>query len=182
MRGFCQCRTRGQHGRRRFRRRQLGILRGAPPSWRGGRRRRRRGRLPWCLRLVVMTPHIVPLPSSSRSSTASCLLTPPLLFASCTHPLLFASCLPAGCCVTPVVMPPPPPPRGFASISSSPSGCRSLQCPTCCSAAASCPLAASALQRAASASQCTAASQLAVSLPLPIHRITIAIVTLVARR
>ncbi len=63
---------------------------------------------------------------SSWRSAASCPLTPPLPFASCTPPL-FASCLSAGCCVNPVVPPPPPPPRDFASTSSLPSGCLNSQ-------------------------------------------------------
>ena len=81
--------------------------------------------------------------SAYRVLNASCLLTPPIPFASCTPPLPFASCLPAGCCVTPVVAPPPTPPRGFAPTSSSPSGCRNSQRPTCCATAASRPLATS---------------------------------------
>ncbi len=89
--------------------------------------------------------------SSSLRSAASCPLMPPLPFASCTPPL-FASCLPASCHVAPVVAPPPPPPRDFALTSSFPSGCRNSQCPICCAASASCPLATSALQHAASAS------------------------------
>jgi len=58
---------------------------------------RRRRRLSWCLRLVVATPQRRRRLSSSRRSAASCPLTPPLLFASCSPPLPFASCLPAGC-------------------------------------------------------------------------------------
>jgi hypothetical protein len=68
-------------------------------------------------------------------------------------PLVSASCLPAGCRVAPVVAQPLTPPHDFASTSSLPAGCRNLQRPTCCTATASCPLAASASRRAASASQ-----------------------------
>ena len=135
----------------------LGISRGAPPSRWEGRRRRRRRRL--CRRLRL---------SSSRCSAASCPLTPPLPFASCTPPLPFTSCLPAGCRVAPGVAPPPP--RDFASTSSLPSGCHNLQGPTCRTAAASRPLAASALRCATSASRRAAASQLAVSSQSPMRR------------
>ena len=67
--------------------------------------------------------------SSSRHSAASCPLTPPLPFVSCTPPFLFASCLPAGCCIAPVVAPPPTLPRDFASTSSSPSGVATRNAP-----------------------------------------------------
>ncbi len=50
------------------------------------------------------------------------------------------------------------PPHVFASTSSLPSGCCNSQCPTCRTAAASRPLAASASQRATSASRHIAAS------------------------
>ena len=97
-------------------------------------------------------------PPAGWRSAASCPLTPPLPFASCTPPLPFASCLPASCRVAPVVAPPPTPPRDFASTSSLPSGCCNSQHPTCRAAAASRPLAASALRCAASASRRVAAS------------------------
>jgi hypothetical protein len=99
----------------------------------------------WLSRLLMLCRRRL---LSSRRSVASSLLTPPLLFASCTPPLPFTSCLPDGCRVAPVVAPPPTLPRDFALTSSLPSGCRILQGPTFRAAASSCPLAASASLRA----------------------------------
>jgi len=87
----------------------LGISRGVPPSRQGGKEAEEEEEAPagasgWLSRRLTSCRRRL---SSSRHSTSSFLLTPPLPFASCTPPLPFASCLPAGCRVAPVVAPPP---------------------------------------------------------------------------
>jgi hypothetical protein len=85
-----------------------------------------------------------PLVLSALRRLLSADASPPVCLLYASPPV--ASCLPAGCRVAPVVAPPPTPPHDFASTSSSPSGCRNSQRPTCRAAAASRPLAASAPQ------------------------------------
>ena len=139
------------------------------------RRRRRRRKLCFCLRLVVATPHVVPPPPlallalcrllSADASPPFCLLyvSPPIRLFFCQ--LVVASPLLSRPCQLRLET------RNFALTSSLPSGYCNLQCPTYRATDGSRPLAASALQLAASASRHIAASQLAVSWsPSPMRR------------
>ena len=118
---------------------------------------------------ALMAPPAGCRDASRRAATASHPFSaPPPLVRWCLHSRLPLACLPSRLPLAPVVAPPPP--CNFASTSSLPSGCRNLQGPTCRTAAASRPLAASASRCTTSASQRATASQLAVSLPLPMSR------------